>query len=39
MIERMLTVLVVVSIVTMAAVAVRMRDVQATFDALAGALR
>jgi hypothetical protein len=39
MIERALTVLVVVSIATMAAIVVRLDDVQAAFDALAGALR
>jgi hypothetical protein len=39
MIERALTLLVVVSIFTMAAIVVRMQDVQAAFDALAGALR
>ena len=39
MLERALTVLVVVSIFTMAAIVVRMQDVQAAFDALARALQ
>ena len=39
MLERALTLLVVVSIFTMAAIVVRLDDVLAAFDALAGALR
>jgi hypothetical protein len=39
MIERALTLLVVVSIFTMAAIVVRLDDVQAAFEALARVLR